>query len=133
MKIEHVAIWTNRLETLKDYYCFHFGGVPGKIYHNRIKQYKSYFITFESGARLELMTAPGIPANLNDTLEKQHLGIIHLAFEAGTRGEVDEMAEALRNEGFRILDGPRITGDGYYEFATCDPDGNRLEVTTRNI
>ena len=39
------------------------------------------------------------------------------------------MSERLREDGFRILDGPRQTGDGYYECAFLDPDGNRIEIT----
>ena len=47
--------------------------------------------------------------------------------DAGARTRLDR----IRNEnGFRILEGPRRTGDGYYEFVTLDPDLNRIEVTT---
>jgi lactoylglutathione lyase len=75
------------------------------------------------------MTMPGIPGNINDTITKQHLGIIHLAFGVNTIAEVDQKAIELRSAGFPILSGPRKTGDGYYEFETLDPDNNRLEVT----
>ena len=93
------------------------------------KQFQSYFLSFESGARLELMTRPDIPANANDSITAQYLGIIHLAFGVETMTEVDQKAEELRAAGFPILSGPRKTGDGYYEFETLDPDNNRLEVT----
>ena len=131
MKIEHLAIWTNQLEALKDFYMKYFEGVAGPKYHNKKKHFQSYFLTFGSGARLEIMTAPGIPDNQNDTISSQHLGIIHFAFEVATMQEVDDKAKELGDAGFRILDGPRTTGDGYYEFATLDPDNNRLEVTTK--
>ena len=75
------------------------------------------------------MAMPNIPDNLNDTVIKQHKGIIHLAFGVDTMQEVEEKAKQLNNDGFIILSGPRKTGDGYYEFETLDPDGNRLEVT----
>lgn len=132
MKIEHIAIWTDRLEVLKDYYSLYFGGIAGAMYHNASRQFSSYFITFGTGARLELMTAPGIPVNQNDPVSLQHLGMIHMAFEVESKKEVDDMAAKFRSDGLRILDGPRVTGDGYYEFTTCDPDGNRVEVTTKN-
>ncbi|MBL7848455.1 MAG: VOC family protein [Cyclobacteriaceae bacterium] len=131
MTLEHVAIWTNDLEKLKAYYVRYFGGTPNAKYRNETKQFESYFLTFASGARLELMSMPGIPANANDTVTRQHLGIIHLAFGVNSRAEVDAKAAELRDAGYPILSGPRVTGDGYYEFETLDPDNNRLEVTCR--
>ncbi len=130
MTLEHVAIYTNQLEQLKEYYQTYFGGKANNLYVNETKGFKSYFLTFESGARLELMSKQGIPDNLNDTVQQQHLGIIHLAFGVDTMEEVDKKADELRADGFSILCGPRKTGDGYYEFETLDPDKNRIEVTT---
>lgn len=130
MTLEHVAIWTDQLETLKTYYSKYFGGTAGEKYVNANNQFQSYFLTFESGARLELMSMPNIPDNLNDRVKAQHKGIIHLAFGATDKHEVDQKAMLLRNDDFPILSGPRKTGDGYYEFETLDPDNNRIEVTT---
>ena len=129
MTLEHVAIWTDQLEVLKDFYVNYFGGVSNQKYTNSSKQFHSYFLTFNSGARLELMSMPGIPENANDRAIKQHKGIIHLAFGVNTVTEVDQKAVELKAAGFTILSGPRKTGDGYYEFETLDPDNNRLEVT----
>ena len=131
MTLEHVAIWTENLETLKTYYTRHFGGVANEKYTNAQNQFQSYFLHFQSGARLELMAMPGIPENKNDTVQRQHQGIIHLAFGVETVQEVEEKAWELQAAGFPILSGPRKTGDGYYEFETLDPDNNRLEVTCR--
>ena len=131
MILEHVAIWTNDLEQLKKYYIKYFGASSNEKYVNAQKKFESYFLSFESSARLELMSMTGVPANNNDTIQKQHLGIIHLAFGVPTMEEVDAKARQLQNDGFRILSGPRKTGDGYYEFETLDPDNNRLEVTTK--
>jgi lactoylglutathione lyase len=129
MTLEHVAIWTNRLEALKEFYTTYFQGESNEKYVNPVKGFESYFLRFESGARLEIMSMPGIPANPNDTIRQQHLGIIHLAFGMNSLQEVDEKASQLKAAGFPILSGPRRTGDGYYEFETLDPDNNRLEVT----
>jgi len=129
MTLEHVAIWTNNLEKLKDYYIKYFHAESNDKYFNINKNFQSYFLSFKSGARLELMTMPNIPSNTNDTIKKQHLGIIHLAFGVDSMKEVDEKAKQLENDGYKILSGPRKTGDGYYEFETLDPDNNRLEVT----
>lgn len=130
MNLEHVAIWTRQLETLKDYYIRYFGATSNEKYINVQKQFQSYFLSFETGARLELMTRPDIPENANDTVMAQYLGIIHLAFEVKTMAEVNQKAEQLKAAGFPILSGPRKTGDGYWEFETLDPDKNRLEVCT---
>ena len=128
MKLEHIALWTSQLETLKTYYETHFGGQSNAKYTNPTTGFQSYFLTFASGARLEIMSKPNIPANQNDTIDKQYLGLIHFAFEVETMHEVEEKARELHNAGFKILRGPRKTGDGYYEFETLDPDNNRLEV-----
>lgn len=130
MTLEHVAIWTDKLEELKDYYIKYFEGTANDKYVNEKKQFSSYFLTFKSGARLEIMKMKNIPDNLNDTIKTQHKGIIHLAFGVDTKQEVEEKARQLQTDGFIILSGPRKTGDGYYEFETLDPDNNRLEVTT---
>lgn len=133
MILEHIAIWTQNIELLRDYYVKYFGGTAGKKYVNHETGFESYFIKFGDGSRLELMKREGIPGNLNDRETKQHLGIIHIAFGAESPEEVNRKAEELRNAGFRILRGPRRTGDGYFEFETLDPDGNRIEVTTKSV
>ncbi len=130
MKLEHIAIWTYELESLKDYYVKFFNGKSNEKYKNPKTQLESYFITFESGARLELLSIPNII--VRDNSEFNYKGITHLAFEVNTKAEVDTKAEEFRNAGFTILRGPRITGDGYYEFETLDPDGNKIEITTKN-
>jgi lactoylglutathione lyase len=133
MFLDHVAIWTNQLEELKDFYVKYFGASPNKKYTNNNTLFESYFLTFDSGCRLEIMKKPGIPENLNDLIEKQHLGIIHLDFGVETMVQVDQKCKELANDGFRIIRGPRKTGDGYYEFETHDPDNNRIEVSSMFI
>jgi lactoylglutathione lyase len=128
MTLEHIALWTRQLEILKDFYVRYFNGVANEKYVNPTKGFESYFIRFEDGARLEIMYRSDIPVNQNDTVGAQHLGLIHMAFGVDTMKAVDEKAMEFRLAGFPILSGPRRTGDGYYEFETLDPDGNRLEV-----
>lgn len=130
MILEHVAIWTQQLEALKNYYITYFDAVANDKYTNPITNFESYFLTFESGARLEIMQKNDIPKNKNDVEIQQHLGIIHLAFGVNSMKAVDAKAVELQKAGYKILKGPRKTGDGYYEFETLDLDGNRLEVTT---
>jgi lactoylglutathione lyase len=133
MTLEHVAIWTKDLEKLKNYYTRYFNARPNDKYINAKNNFESYFLSFESGARLELMSRPDVPPNTNDTINKQCLGIIHLAFGVATIEEVNKKAQELQTDGFKILSGPRKTGDGYYEFETLDPDDNRIEVTTKYL
>ena len=130
MTLDHVAIWTSHLEMLKDYYVSYFNGRANEKYINRETGFESYFVSFGSGTRLEIMQRPGIPENLNDPVHNQHLGIIHLAFGMDDIESVIRKSKELEKAGFRILRGPRKTGDGYFEFETLDPDNNRIEVTT---
>ncbi|MFZ9980876.1 MAG: VOC family protein [Cyclobacteriaceae bacterium] len=129
MKIEHVAVWTSRPEILRDFYCRFFRGVSNDRYHNPSKDFSSYFISFGHGARLEIMSRPDIPDNLNNP-DNQYKGLIHFAFEVETMEEVDRLAYKFTEAGFPLLSGPRKTGDGYYEFEIFDPDRNRVEVGT---
>ncbi|NLP34556.1 MAG: glyoxalase/bleomycin resistance/extradiol dioxygenase family protein [Clostridiales bacterium] len=128
MKIDHVAIWTRDLEKLKEFYVTYFNGVAGDKYKNVQKQFESYFITFDSGARLEIMQMPSIPLNLNDSL-KQYMGIIHIAISVGSVEKVNDLTVRLKNNGYKVVSDPRYTGDGYYESCILDPDGNRIEIT----
>ena len=128
MRIEHVAIWTHDLERLRSFYETYFEGRANAKYVNPRKQFESYFITFADGARLELRRRPDVPTTKND-VEQQGTGYIHLAFSIGSREAVEALTDRLRADGYRILDGPRTTGDGYYESVTLDPDGNRIEIT----
>ncbi len=129
MTLDHVAIWTTQLEVLKDYYIKYFNGHANQKYINKEKQFESYFLTFDSGSRLEIMQMPGIPENLNDTIGRQNQGIIHLSFGVETMEMVIEKSHELEAAGFKTLRGPRKTGDGYYEVETLDPDNNRIEVS----
>ena len=128
MQIEHVAIWTRDLERLKSFYEKYFDACSSDRYVNQNNQFESYFLEFASGARLELMSKPQIPESKND-VTKQFTGIIHIAFSTGSGDQVDLLTRRLDHDGYSVLDGPRRTGDGYYESVVLDPDGNRIEIT----
>ncbi len=128
MKIEHIAIWTKNLEDLKHFYETYFDATTGEKYVNPKKQFESYFLSFSSGARLELMHKPTIPNSLNDP-QTQFTGYIHMAISVGSETAVNVLTERLRTDGYPIMDGPRRTGDGYYESVVLDPDGNHIEIT----
>ena len=125
MRIEHVAIWVTNLEAQRAFYEQYFAARASQKYRNPRTQFESYFLSFESGGRLELMHRTGLDPH--DGTER--IGLAHLAFSVGSRQRVDEMTRDLQRAGLPLLDGPRETGDGYYESCLLDPEGNRLEVT----
>jgi lactoylglutathione lyase len=124
--IEHVAIWTDDLERLRAFYERYLGGVAGERYENASTGFRSYFLDL-GGSRLELMHMPAV--DQRPVGDQQRLGLAHIAFALGSEQAVDELTELLRSDGYAILDGPRRTGDGYYESIVADPDGNRIELT----
>jgi lactoylglutathione lyase len=128
MKIEHIALWTKNIENMKSFYEQYFHARAGEKYTNHQKGFESYFLSFKRGARLELMQMSSIPDSNNDVY-KQFIGLIHFAVSTGSKESVDSLTLQLKNDGYEILDGPRTTGDGYYESVILDPEGNRVEIT----
>jgi lactoylglutathione lyase len=128
MHIHHVAIWTQDLEKLKSFYETYFDAKAGDKYTNPAKKYESYFLTFDSGAKLELMHRPDIPMRPGDP-QTQCSGYTHISIAIGSVEQVDHLTSRLQNDGYALMDGPRRTGDGYYESLVLDPDGNRVEIT----
>ncbi len=128
MKIEHVAIWAKDLEKLKTFYETYFDAKPNSKYTNPGKKFSSYFLIFDSGARLEIMQMPTVPETDNDPY-KQFTGFIHIAISTGSIKKVDSLTSQLAKDGYEVLDGPRKTGDGYYESIVLDPENNRVEIT----
>ena len=125
MNIAHIAIWTKDLEIMKDFYTRYFKGESNEKYINPIKRFESYFISFESGTKLELMHKQSVVKPL-DT--EEHLGITHIAFKLGSENAVLSLTETLRSDGFIIIGEPRTSGDGYFESVVLDVEGNRIEL-----
>ena len=126
MTIEHVALYVRDLEGARDFFTRHLGGTSNAGYHNPNTGFRSYFITFDGGARLELMNKPGM-ADGEKFLART--GYAHVAFSLGSRERVDALTERLRAEGFRVVSGPRVTGDGYYESCIVAIEDNQIELT----
>ncbi len=126
MRIEHVAAYFADLERAKEFFVTYFGGVPNEMYHNERTGFRSYFLTFEDGARLEIMNKEAL-GERDEALVRP--GLIHMAFSVGSRERVDELTGRLRGDGYQVVSGPRTTGDGYYESCVLDFEGNQIEIT----
>ncbi len=126
MHIEHIAIWTEQLEAQKTFYETYFSARAGQKYTNPNTHFESYFLTFASGARLELMQAPDVKSA---QATARVVGYAHMAFSVGSKEQVDLLTGRLEAGGIRIVGRPRTTGDGYYESVVLDPDGNQIEIT----
>ena len=126
--IEHIALWTEDIERLANFYAEYFGASVGSKYVNSSKGFESRFLIFQSGARLELMNTSTLRPVAYEP-GAQRMGMTHLALSLGSESRVDELTARLRAAGFSVEEGPRRTGDGYYESVILDPDGNRLELT----
>ena len=126
MRIEHAALFVNDLEAARDFFVTYLDGRANGGYHNPKTGFRSFFISFDDGARLELMTKPEL-ADMDKLLNRT--GYAHIAFSAGSREKVDELTEKLRSAGYEVISGPRVTGDGYYESCILAFEGNQIEIT----
>ena len=126
MRIEHVAMYVKHLEETRDFFVRYLGGTSNSGYHNKKTDFRSYFITFSDGARLEIMTKPPL-----DDLEKplNRTGYVHIAFSVGSKERVDSLTLELSKAGYEVVSGPRTTGDGYYESCIVGIEGNQIELT----
>jgi len=128
MKLEHVAIWARDIERMRAFYEKFFDARANPKYTNERKRFTSYFLTFPGGGRLELMHRPDIQNIPGSPSSPEFIGYAHLGVELGSRAAVDALTQRLQGDGFLLLDGPRLTGDGYYEGMVADPEGNRIVI-----
>ena len=126
--IHHVAVWVSDLEKMKGFYSKYFDGVSGALYRNPKTGFRSYFLAFGGGCRLELMQSPAVGETKNNS-DRQLPGLAHISFSAGSAAAVDELTDRLVREGCALAGAPRTTGDGYYESCVFDPELNRIEIT----
>jgi lactoylglutathione lyase len=124
LRLHHVALWVDDLERMRDFFVTTLGGTSGPLYENPRKGFRSYFISFSDGPRIELMHQDGrngVGGGVGG------LGYAHVALSVDGRAAVDEGVALLRSRGVRVVSEPRVTGDGYYEAVLEDPEGNRIE------
>ena len=126
MRIEHIAMYVNDLETTRDFFVKYFNARSNSGYHNETTDFRSYFLSFDDGARLEIMKKPV----MEDTVKGiARTGYIHIAFSLGSKEAVDELTEKIKNDGYNVISGPRTTGDGYYESCIIGIEENQIEIT----
>lgn len=130
MRIEHLALWTLDLEQLRDFYMSYFDAVSNEKYVNTKTGLETYFLSFGSGARIEIMIRPEVSASGDDEIRRIR-GLAHFAFDLEHRDSVDDLTERLARDGHKVIGKPRVTGDGYYESVVLDPDGNIVELVCR--
>ncbi len=126
MMIDHIAMYVNELEKNRDFFIKYFNAVSNDGYYNKKTGFRSFLLTFDDGAKLEIMNHPeqqDFVKNIRQT------GYIHIAFSVGSKEKVNELTEMLKNNGYEILSGPRTTGDGYYESCIVAMEGNQIEIT----
>lgn len=126
MRIEHIAMYVSDLEKARDFFVTYLDGRSNEGYHNVKTGFRSYFISFDGGARLELMNKPG---QSDPPKDLARTGFIHAAFSVGSAEAVDALTARLRSEGYEVVSGPRTTGDGYYESCVVGVEGNQIELT----
>lgn len=126
MNIEHIAMYVNDLEKARDFFVTYFGAISNEGYHNSQTDFRSFFLTFHDGARLEIMTRPDL-TDSGDFLSR--FGYAHIAFSVGSQKNVDTLTARLKADGYPVISGPRTTGDGYYESCVLGIEGNLIEIT----
>lgn len=126
MKIEHIAMYVNDLEGARDFFVKYLDGKSNDGYHNKNTNFKSFFISFDDGARLEIMQKPQME-EAEKTLNRT--GYIHIAFSLGSAEAVDNLTARFKEDGYEVVSGPRTTGDGYYESCIVGIEGNQIEIT----
>lgn len=126
MRIEHIALYVHDLERARNFFMQYLGASSNAGYHNPRTDFRSYFLTLDDGARLELMHKPDM-ADLPKAPDRT--GYAHIAFSVGSPERVDALTAELRTAGYEVVSGPRITGDGYYESCIAVIEGNLIEIT----
>ena len=126
MRIEHIAMYVNDLEKTREFFMKYFNATSNREYHNKITDFRSYFLSFDDGARLEIMNKPQM---LDNEKGVNRTGYIHIAFSLGSKEAVDRLTEKMKNDGYHVISEPRTTGDGYYESCIVGLEGNQIEIT----
>ncbi len=124
MKLAHLAIWTQDLETAAIFWRNYFDAEVGDRYDSQNRRgFASRFIKIPgSDTHIEIMEGPWVTPHSSEAC-----GWAHVAFSVGTSDQVDALANRFSHEGL-LVSGPRRTGDGFYEAVVRSPDGTLIEI-----
>lgn len=125
MRIEHIALYVNDLERARKFFIKYLGAESNEGYHNPKTNFRSYFLSFDDGARLEIMNKSEMSDQPKDLART---GYAHIAFSVGSKEKVDDLTNQLKLDGYEVISGPRTTGDGYYESCIVAIEGNQIEI-----
>ena len=127
MRIDHIALFCKDLEQMRQFFIDHFEATSNEQYHNARTGLRTYILTFPDGStRLEVMQRPDtIAANPSNP----NIGFIHMSLAVGSKEAVDAKTQKLRDAGYQVVSGPRVTGDGYYESCILGPENIQIEIT----
>lgn len=126
IKIDHLALYVRDLDATKEFFVKYFNAKSNELYHNTKTEFKSYFLSFDGGCCLEIMTRPGL---IEERTSDLRYGYIHFAISVGSKENVNKLTDRLINNGYEAVSGPRTTGDGYYESCIIGPENNIIEIT----
>ena len=100
MRIEHIAMYVNDLEKTKEFFIKYFNANANEGYHNKKTDFRSYFLSFDDGARLEIMNKPQMDI---DEKSLNHTGFIHIAFSLGSKNAVNELTKRMKKDGYTVI------------------------------
>lgn len=129
MKIDHVAMYVNDLDAVKNFFVKYFNAVAGSKYSNFRNDFSNYFLKFDDGSRLEIMTRNSA---VDADKVRYRTGFHHIAISVGDRKDVDDLMKKFDSDGVIVVSGARTTGDGYYAAVVVDPEGNEVEIIADN-
>jgi lactoylglutathione lyase len=125
-QIEHIALATNDVECLCDFYGL-LGAVASPPSTDPDTGVRSCVLDFY-GVRLELLELPG--RRETTAGNEQLTGLSHIGFALGSADAVDELSRVIAAAGYRVLVPPHRAGElGRYESVVVDPDGNGVKLT----
>lgn len=95
MRIEHIALYVFDLEGARDFFVKYFNAKANEVYHNSNTDFRSYFLSFDDGVRLEIMNKPNL---MDGEKSLARTDYIHIAFRLGSKEAVDVLTDQLRKE-----------------------------------
>lgn len=100
--------------------CELFWAISGDKYENPKNLFTSYFLKFDTGARLELMHSE-MEEFEEEGRATTAFGNTHIAVSVDSESKVDQLTKDLDRAGHPVVGSLRRTGDEYYESVVLDP------------